>query len=118
MWPKCKYGYCVNGRIGLGRQIIQPDNKIIWSEGYGPCPACGGTGLAAELTADQAAEYLRLQKVSWDYGYDESKQEWFITGATFDEFYQELGTGPTFTKALSNAAHAVRERRERDGVEM
>ena len=64
--PECEE--CLNGKVGFGRRIIQPDNKIIWSEGYGECPACDGTGLipVEQYSDEQLDVLLNTHFETWD----------------------------------------------------
>ena len=111
MWPKCEEcegkGKVSEYRSGIG---VNMDVKLI------PCPACNSTGEAAELSADEAAEYLgdsgykwhpeELPIASWGpWGrYQIEVREKKFPYKHFGHFNGDL------TAALNAAARAVKER--------
>jgi len=115
-WPKCEahknaefcgdeYWECQKGRKITWHHDNKTRKKIY--EDLGPCAACNGTGEAAKLTADEAAEYLFDENIPWI--------PWrTIDGQVQIEYEYDLAsyweTADSLTAALNAAARAVKER--------
>ena len=111
--PECEE--CLNGKVGFGRRIIQPDNKIIWSEGYGECPACDGTGVKpveewtdavkAEWLSDNIPEHFSWAIENGYYVYTICQGE--FTGERETELAENDDFSAALTAAVLSVARAI-----------
>jgi len=107
MWPKCK-GCEGTGKFSPAIELGIPVNTV-------PCPACNGTGEAAELTEDEAVDYLDAHLDSWRLISDKVKGKdiriyYFHDGGRNSLYAADVFNN--FRDAANAAARAVKERRK------
>jgi len=119
-WPKCE-GW--HNAIGAFFRCHKGKIKI-YGEGYNgadveiDCPACNGTGEAAKLTADEAAEFIIERQ--YEFGFPQLQEMiiqkamgvWTILlfDSRIDPWRNSGVEEKTLTAALNAAARAVKER--------
>ena len=107
-WPKCKK--C--GGLKTVPALVGNDAGAI---GEMDCPACNGTGEAAELTEDEAVDYLDAHLDSWRLISDKVKGKdiriyYFHDGGRNSLYAADVFNN--FRDAANAAARAVKERRK------
>ena len=108
-WPKCKK--CKGkGKISIGGIIVNGEQRAPMDVKEKPCLACNGTGEAAELSEEQAANILKSFHV---HTYNPQPGETNYEIKPVDGMIWHWGI--TFKQALNAAARVIKERGKEGG---